>query len=87
MRAGQPGCIGSRSMAVTRAAYGCPSAKSTLTMITLTKPIERKGWRSTSVTRRRKAEQDSSNACWTASGTQGDPSDKGSARGDLGIAI
>ncbi len=33
---------------------GRPSAKSPLTMITLTKPIERKGWRPTSVTRRRK---------------------------------
>ena len=31
---------------------GNPSANSRLTMMTDTKPIERKGWRSTSVTRR-----------------------------------
>ena len=33
---------------------GSPSANSPLTMITLTKPIERKGWRSASVTRSRR---------------------------------
>ena len=54
-------------------------ARSTLTMITLTKPIERKGWRSTSVTRSRKPTPEFSGR---ADGTEDRGSSKPSAGGD-----